>query len=184
MLINNLCPPALLYVGFALTQITIDIFRQTYNTAIMKTVVAIVFTSLLNMMCMSGMSIISWFIVFIPFISMTIVTAVLLYVFGLSPVTGKLEKGFDLPKPEEDKIANIMPIQNEDTVKHDDHVGNVVKSDENDMKKKMDKMQVDKEIDDVLSTMEKQNKDGKSNDTLEIEETLSLKAIMVPKHKL
>lgn len=91
MFVENLCSPAILYLGFALTQIIIDLFRKMYNTAIIKTAVAIVFTTILNMLCSRGLSVISWFIVFIPFVTMTLVTGILLYVFGLAPFTGKLD---------------------------------------------------------------------------------------------
>ena len=36
------------------------------------------------------MGIISWIIVFIPFIFMTVIVGILLYTFGLDPATGKL----------------------------------------------------------------------------------------------
>jgi hypothetical protein len=90
MFVENLCSPAILYLGFALTQIVIDLFRKMYNTAIVKSAVAIVFTTVLNMLCSRGLTMISWFIVFIPFVTMTLVTGILLYVFGLAPFTGKL----------------------------------------------------------------------------------------------
>ena len=90
MFVENLCSPAILYLGFALTQIVIDLFRKMYNTAIVKSAVAIVFTTVLNMLCARGLGVISWFIVFIPFVTMTFVTGILLYVFGLAPFTGKL----------------------------------------------------------------------------------------------
>lgn len=97
MLIENLCPPAILYLGFSLTQIIIDIFRKMYNLALMKSVVTIVFTGVLNILCSRGLTTVSWLIVFIPFITMTLVTAILLYVFGLSPLTGKLD--YSVSKP-------------------------------------------------------------------------------------
>jgi hypothetical protein len=82
-MIDNLCPPAILYLGFSLTQIIIDTFKGHYNTAFFKTIVMFVFTLLLNIMCKRGLGVISWIIVFIPFILMTYITAVLLFVFGL-----------------------------------------------------------------------------------------------------
>jgi hypothetical protein len=91
MFVENLCGPAVLYLGFSLTQIIIDLFRKAYNTAIIKSAVAIVFTTVLNMLCKQGLSVISWFVVFIPFVTMTLVTGILLYVFGLAPFTGKLQ---------------------------------------------------------------------------------------------
>jgi len=86
----NICAPALIYLAFSLTQIIIDTFQGLYNTAFMKIIVMIIITILLNALCVAGMSIISWIIVFIPFIFMSVIVAILLYVFGLDPATGKL----------------------------------------------------------------------------------------------
>ena len=84
----ELCGPALLYVGFSLIQIIIDIFSQLYNTALLKFFVMIIFTIILNLLCQQGLGIISWFIVFVPFIFMTVITTVLLFVLGLDPRKG------------------------------------------------------------------------------------------------
>jgi hypothetical protein len=86
----SLCAPALIYVAFSLTQIVIDTFKGLYNTAFFKVIVMVIITILLNALCQAGMGIISWIIVFIPFIFMSIIVAILLYVFGLDPATGKL----------------------------------------------------------------------------------------------
>ena len=86
----SLCAPALIYVAFSLTQIIIDTFKGLYNTAFFKVIVMIIITILLNALCQSGMGIVSWIIVFIPFIFMSVIVAILLYVFGLDPATGQL----------------------------------------------------------------------------------------------
>jgi hypothetical protein len=86
----NICAPALIYIAFSLTQVIIDTFKGLYNTAFFKFIVMIIITILLNALCQSGMGIISWIIVFIPFIFMSVIVAILLYVFGLDPATGKL----------------------------------------------------------------------------------------------
>lgn len=86
----NICAPALIYIAFSLTQIIIDTFKGLYNTAFFKIIVMVIITILLNALCQSGMGIISWIIVFIPFIFMSVIIAILLYVFGLDPATGKL----------------------------------------------------------------------------------------------
>jgi hypothetical protein len=57
----------------------------------MKIWVAILFTILLNYLCSLGLGTISLLIVFIPFILMTLVVAILLLMFGLDPSTGKLK---------------------------------------------------------------------------------------------
>jgi uncharacterized protein YacL len=87
----NLCTPAFIYVIFSLTHIIIDTLKGLYNTAFLKFIVSILVTILLDALCKGGMGIISWFIVFIPFIFMTVIVTILLYVFGLDIATGKLD---------------------------------------------------------------------------------------------
>jgi len=89
-MLNQLCPPALIYLIFSITQIVIDTVKGLYNTALIKVWVAIIFTVLLNYLCQLGLGIISWFIVFIPFILMTLIVGILLLMFGLDPTTGKM----------------------------------------------------------------------------------------------
>jgi hypothetical protein len=83
MIVEYICPPAILYLAFSVTQIIIDIFRGDTNTAFLKFIVMIIFTVVLNILCSVGLGIISWFIVFIPFILMTYITTVLAFVFGI-----------------------------------------------------------------------------------------------------
>ena len=91
MAFELLCPPALIYLIFSLTQIVIDTINGLYNTAVIKVWVSFVFTILLNYLCKLGLGIISWVIVFIPFILMTIIVSILLLMFGLDPTTGKIK---------------------------------------------------------------------------------------------
>jgi hypothetical protein len=83
MIVEYICPPAILYLAFSITQIIIDMFRGDTNTAFLKFIVMIVFTLALNLLCSAGLGIISWFIVFIPFILMTYITTVLAFAFGI-----------------------------------------------------------------------------------------------------
>ena len=77
-----------------------DISNGLINTAFLKLWVATLFTILLNYLCEKGLGVISWFIVFIPFIFMTVIISILLFSFGLDPSTGKIntdrEKGEEL----------------------------------------------------------------------------------------
>jgi hypothetical protein len=68
----------------------IDIFKGLYNTAFMKVIVTVMVTLLLNILCEKGLSVVSWIIVFIPFILMTVIVSMLLYIFGLDAATGSL----------------------------------------------------------------------------------------------
>lgn len=90
-MLEQLCAPALIYFVFSSTQVIIDFTRGMYNTALVKLLVTFVITILLNYLCASGLSVISWFIVFIPFILMTLIISILLFVFGLDPRTGKID---------------------------------------------------------------------------------------------
>jgi len=115
-MIDNLCPPAILYLGFSLTQIIIDTFKGFYNTAFFKTIVMIIFTLLLNILCKQGLSIISWLIVFIPFILMTYITAVLMFVFGLSPTSDNLNYDVKYPDDYPDELLIVRNPSNNTTV--------------------------------------------------------------------
>lgn len=86
----QICPPALMYLIFSTTQIIIDTIKGLYNTAFFKFIVMVMITFLLNALCQGGLSVISWLIVFIPFILMSVIVTMLLYVFGLDVATGKL----------------------------------------------------------------------------------------------
>ena len=77
--------PALLYLGFSLTQITIDIFNNQFNKALVKLVIMTFFTLILNILCNRGLSVVSWIVVFLPFVMLTYITSILLFIFGLDP---------------------------------------------------------------------------------------------------
>jgi hypothetical protein len=103
-MLDSICPPALIYLAFSLTQIIIDTFKGLYNTAFFKFIVMVTITFLLNALCQGGMSIISWIIVFIPFIFMTVIVTILLYVFGLDAATGTLN--FQCSNPSSSSCTN------------------------------------------------------------------------------
>jgi len=86
----SLCSPALVYVAFSLTQIIIDFFKKRPNVAFMKIIVMIIFTAMLEFLCRQGLNWMSWIIVFIPFIFMSVIVGILLFVFGYDPETGKV----------------------------------------------------------------------------------------------
>ena len=85
MLLLGLCGPALVYIGFSLIQIFIDIYAGVFNSAFLKFIVMIIFTLILNILCSLGFTVIAWVLVFIPIIMMTIISTLLLRVFGLDP---------------------------------------------------------------------------------------------------
>jgi len=105
----KLCPPALIYIVFSVAQILIDTFNGLYNTAFMKFVVAILVTLLLNGLCDGGLGVISWIIVFVPFILMTFVVAMLLYIFGLNTTIGAA------PQPNNSTTTSVYIAKQQET---------------------------------------------------------------------
>lgn len=88
-MLEQICMPALIYFVFSMTHVIIDTYKGLYNTAIIEFWLGAVFTVLLNLLCIHDMSIISWLIISIPFLLMTVIAAVLLFTFRLNPATGQ-----------------------------------------------------------------------------------------------
>jgi hypothetical protein len=86
----------------------IDTYKGLYNTVGMKAIVTIMVTLLLNILCERGLSVISWIIVFVPFILMTVIVSMLLYVFGLDVASGTINKNPDIANVTVDEKGNII----------------------------------------------------------------------------
>lgn len=88
--LSGFCAPSLIYLIFGLTQVCLDVYQGYFNMTLMKILVTIIFTLLLNAMCLSGMTVLAWMIIAIPFILMSVIISMLLFVFGLNPKTGRV----------------------------------------------------------------------------------------------
>lgn len=88
-MIENLCMPALIYLIYGTTHVIIDAYKGNYNLAFMQIWITMLFTLILNILCRNGLSAVSWIFVSLPFILMTVIAGVLLFVFGLNPTTGQ-----------------------------------------------------------------------------------------------
>jgi len=84
-MIEKKCSPALLYLDFSMIQITIDLFQGDYSTSLLKFIVMLIFTTILNLLCLNGFTKLVWFIVLIPILLLTYISSVLFYVFGINP---------------------------------------------------------------------------------------------------
>jgi hypothetical protein len=85
MILNYLCPPALIYVVFFLIQIIIELGNNKYKQALTQTIICIIFTCILQILCNADLSIVSWILVFIPIIMYTYMVLLILMVFRLNP---------------------------------------------------------------------------------------------------
>jgi hypothetical protein len=119
MVLENICGPVILYLGFSLVQIVVDIYKNLFNTAFLKFIVMIVFAVILNILCSVNLTIISWFLVFIPFIFMTFITSVLLFVFGLNPDQGTSKYVLDV------SANSVNPNLYEPLTSHDNRIWRV-----------------------------------------------------------
>lgn len=109
----SLCSPALVYVAFSVTQIIIDFFKGHPNVAMMKMIVTAIFTLMLEFLCRQGLSWMSWIIVFIPFIFLSVIVGILLFVFGYDPETGSINvECSNCPKKEETQGNLIFSTAN------------------------------------------------------------------------
>ena len=104
----TLCAPAIIYLLFSITQIILDTYKGLYNTVGMKVIVTVMVTLLLNILCERGLGVVSWIIVFIPFILMTVIVSMLLYVFGLDVATGSKKVNELPPNVKLDSHGNII----------------------------------------------------------------------------
>jgi ABC-type bacteriocin/lantibiotic exporter with double-glycine peptidase domain len=89
MIINYLCPPALLYVVFFMISIVVELSEKNYKTAFTQTIICIIFTCILQLFCMADMSLLAWVLVFIPIIMYTYMVLIIFIVFSMSPADNK-----------------------------------------------------------------------------------------------
>lgn len=89
MILDYLCPPALLYVVFFMINVIIELSEQNYKEAITQTIICVIFTCILQLFCDSNMSIIAWILVFIPIILYTYMVVIIYLVFRMNPDSKK-----------------------------------------------------------------------------------------------
>lgn len=107
---NQLCMPALIYLVFMFVHISIDLYYNQYNLAIVKIGVCTLGTLLLNILCLNELSVVAWIFIFIPFIMMTIISIFILYL-GLDPSTGKnMKVTTDPPAVQPSIYANPIDV--------------------------------------------------------------------------
>ena len=85
MFFTFLCIPALIYFIFMMVHVIVSTYDKNYNEALLKLLVGTLITLLLQVVCMRGMTLVSWIIVLIPFIFYTYMIIVIGHVFGINP---------------------------------------------------------------------------------------------------
>tara|TARA_B100000902_G_C27208985_1_gene863266 strand:+ start:246 stop:533 length:288 start_codon:yes stop_codon:yes gene_type:complete len=85
MFLTKFCPPATIYFVFMLVHVLVEISNNNHKGATLQLVIGLLMTVLLQLLCIKRMGIISWIIVFIPFIFYTYMMIILYHVFGIYP---------------------------------------------------------------------------------------------------
>ncbi len=81
MILNFLCPPALLYAVIMLIYLILELSNKKYKEAFVKAIIGIIFTCILQAFCQMSLGLVSWIFVMIPIIFYTYITLLTFFVF-------------------------------------------------------------------------------------------------------
>ncbi len=109
----NLCTPALIYAIFSTFQIFFDLYSRRYFLSISKLIVTIVFTYLLNILCSKGLTIISWFLIALPFIFTLIFIEILLVSMGIQVLGSETIEQINKIESSQKQMPNQVINQNQ-----------------------------------------------------------------------
>ena len=68
IMFKNFCSPAIINIFFVIINALSAISRENNKGALVQLILGILLTLLLQVLCMKGMNILSWVIVFLPYI--------------------------------------------------------------------------------------------------------------------
>ena len=108
----KLCAPALIYLCFSIIQIVLDMFKELYQEALFKLVALIIITLMLNILCEQNLEIVAWIIVLVPFILMTEMIIMLVYIFGVNASNGTIDYKKDTNEGAEEPTVSYVFIKN------------------------------------------------------------------------
>jgi hypothetical protein len=74
--INDLCPPALLYMLYVVINIGLDLSTSRFFTAAVKVVMGVAGVIVLDALCSVDLGIVSWVIVATPFLMVALATSI------------------------------------------------------------------------------------------------------------
>ena len=106
---KKFCAPAIIYLVFSMVHTLVAVGRNDNSGALLQISLGILVTLLLQLLCMKGMNIISWIIVFLPFMFYTYVVIILYRVFGITVVNPTVYD-YDpnkLKKPEDTHATDV-----------------------------------------------------------------------------
>lgn len=140
-MLEKLCPPAYVYVIFSIIHVIIDLSNQNFESATIKIILSIFYTLILQYLCSVGLDILSWIIVFIPFVLMSTVVIILMIAFGFGDKVNEIRNkqynmveqqnmNYDVRYRENKKIQelNETSINNESELLNNDYDKKILKN--------------------------------------------------------
>ena len=109
--IEDLCPPALLYLIFLVVQLGLDASLGMWITMVIKAFLGIAVVVLLDTFCGIGLGGVSWFLVAAPFIITSLATAIAIGTHFDATILGQTKEKFEDKKAREADIL-VPPTSN------------------------------------------------------------------------
>jgi hypothetical protein len=117
--INNLCPPAYLYLLYGVIHVALDTSLGLYVTAFSKVIMTIAGAVILDVLCGVELGIVSWAIVATPFIIMALATSISLGLGIDRMVMGMIKESFTSPLTADNKKNRdkyVTPLKDQDAL--------------------------------------------------------------------
>ena len=102
--IEDLCPPALLYLIFLVIQLGLDVSLGLWVTLVIKAVFGLATVVVLDMFCGVGLGVVSWALVAAPFVITALGTAIAMGTQFDARVLGEMRERFVDKKAKTDDI--------------------------------------------------------------------------------
>lgn len=102
--IEDLCPPALLYLIFLVIQLGLDVSLGLWVTLVIKAVLGLAVVVVLDMFCGVGLGVVSWFLVAAPFLITALGTAIAIGTQFDARVLGEMREHFVDKKAKTDDL--------------------------------------------------------------------------------
>ncbi len=84
-MLENLCTPSILFVFLMMFHLLFELYDREYSMALMFLIFSVLVVLCLQILCLSGLGLIAWLIVFMPLIVYSYMGFLLFVIFGTDP---------------------------------------------------------------------------------------------------
>ncbi len=84
-MLETLCTPAILFIFLMMFHLMFELYDKEYSMAMMFLVVSILAVLCIQILCLSGLGLIAWIVVFMPLIVYSYMGFLLFVIFGTDP---------------------------------------------------------------------------------------------------